>query len=484
MIEALRALRVASVDLRQRVEQEQLHHYLWLPGQHAFLSDDSRFKLARWGNQWGGKTTAGLADVCYACQGWHPLRRLRHRPPIEAWVICATWQQSIAIQQKLWELVPKAWIDENTLFDVGRGLIGKNPVLRFRNGSIIRIKTTQQGGLNLSSATIHVALFDEPPRTQRIYSEVQKRVLKTRGDVMLTLTPINAPTDWLRERVEQGKVNDHHFRLEPENLVPVGWHRPVRLHDGTVCDTDWIAEVIEETLPHEVPVTVHGEWEMRAIGNVFRRFRASGVGAHVHERLPRGEFKVQLGIDHGSGADFSSVAVLSAIVPPEDPHGYPAVWILDAYESQGETTSDQDAAAIVAMLRHWNLKWSQVDRVFGDKPYTKNRLVTKSNTQLHKAIARHLRTPAGRLRPQIRQVKRGKGHGAGSIHVGCQFLHRCMLRPGHFNVHPRADAVTRALDRWDYRDNAWKHAIDALRYSVDNWIFSDRRETIPSVYVY
>ena len=196
---AARIRRVRSVrELRRRVQRGPARYVRWLPGQLSFLTDPSRFKMARWGNQWGGKTTAGLFEVDCRCKGVHPFFPVPP-PPIEAWIICASWSQSLAIQKKFWQAVDPRDLDPATSFDELKGFKGKNPAVKYRNGSIVRFKTTMQGGLNLSSATIHVALFDEPPKTQRIYGEITKRLMKTNGTCLLTLTPVNAPCDWLEK---------------------------------------------------------------------------------------------------------------------------------------------------------------------------------------------------------------------------------------------------------------------------------------------
>ena len=92
--------------LRASADREPLRHMRWLPGQQAFLSDPSPRKLFRAGNQAMGKTTCGLADVVFRCLGEHPFLDVP-TPPIEAWVLCASWSQSLAVQTKLWDMLPK-----------------------------------------------------------------------------------------------------------------------------------------------------------------------------------------------------------------------------------------------------------------------------------------------------------------------------------------------------------------------------------------
>ena len=446
----------------------------WLPGQAAFLKDPSSRKLARWGNQWGGKTTTGLAEIIYRCLGEHPYFDVPPAP-VECWVITASWDQSLAVQKKLAELVPKTAIDPRCVFDPVKGWRGKWPVIRFLNGSMIRIKTTRQGGLRLSAATIDCALFDEPPESPRIYSEIQKRVMRRNGAVLLTLTPINAPVDWLQELVSAGQIADHHYRLTPENLIPVGASEPLRLDDGTPMDQEWIDRIIAETLPHERPVVLDGEWECRTQDRVFTAFNPD---VHISAEPPRGRMQICLGIDHGDGAEFSQSAILVAI---DNSQRDERIHVLDEYASDGSTTSDMDAAAIIDMLRRHGLSWRSVDRAYGDRVYSGRRdgISKKSNEDLIQCIGRIVGIPGPKLYPQIKTVKRGKGHGRGSLDQGCRYLHQAMVRPGCFTVSPRCVRLIESIDRWNFSTwSEWKHAIDALRYSLDGYIFSRQRRPV------
>lgn len=471
---SLQALALHLDRLKTRAVNNPLAHMRWLPGQHAFLSDPSPRKLFRAGNQSQGKTTCALAEVIFRSLGEHPFLQVG-KPPIESWVVCASWSQSLAIQSKLWAMVPKDRIHPSTEYDPVKGFRGVNPAVRFDNGSIVRFKTTQQGGLSLAGSTIQCALFDEPPKSARIYGEVQKRVMRAgkQGQVMLALTPVNAPCEWLKEACGEGLITDHHYRLEPKNLIPVGSSDPMVLTDGTVCNQEWIDKVIAETLPWEAPVVVHGEWEMRTTGAVFANFRRDD---HVSQELPKSHTQLALGIDHGDGANFSQAAVLVAVDTSAE---YERLWVLDEYQSEGTTTPDQDARALKVMLDRHGLQWSSLDYVWGDRKYPGRRAGAskKSNLDLIHAMARELHMPYSKIRPPIRTVKRGQGRGAGSVHRGVRYVHHSMVRPGHFHIHPRCQNLIECIERWDFRDDKHKHMIDALRYSLQSWVFARRKTT-------
>lgn len=470
MREALRLAALAARALAARATDDPLRDVDWLPPQLAFLRCDARVKLLRAGNQAVGKSWVGVAECIMLCLGIHPAWPLRRVQ--EVWVLCASWSQSVAIQGKLWALVPKGALHPDQRYDPVRGFGGHSPALRFANGAIVRIKTTQQGALNLAGATIDHALFDEPPATQRVYAEVAKRVQARGGTISLTLTPINAPVDWLKAQAEAGHIRDLHFRLTPDVLIHTRSGLPRRLPDGTVCDAAWIARVEAESLPSEVPVVVHGEWEGREEGRIFATFSPT---EHVGEEMPVGTVWLTLGIDHGTAtgkqcAELAAVDRAPKRVALDEEH--PVVWAVDEYRPEGATTTEQDAAGILAMLARAGVQWGQLDYVFGDKAVgSATDPARKENELLEMAIAAALGIDVAKLRPRIGHVKRGKDAGNGHAQASIRWLYRHFLRKGGVRVHRRCKALVEGLQRWEgKRDDPRKDPTDALRYALTPWI--------------
>lgn len=463
-----------------------------LPGQHAVLTDPSRYRMFRGPNQALGKTTAGAIDTICSAIGDHPWNPAAVTPhPIEAWVLCASWSQSIAIQAKLWHWLPKDLLHPDVDYNTIRGFRGQAPSFQVRHipsggWSTIRIKTTQQGGINLSGASITRAWFDEPPASDRVYSEVQKRVMSagSAGRVLITMTPVNAPVDWLRIASETGQIVDHHHRLEPAELIPVGAHRPLMLGDGTLCDADWVQAVIAETIPHEVPVVCHGEWSFAATDAIFTAYRRSGQRPHLIDAPPSQDVKLYIGLDHGT-ARSSQVALLIAVDPGAKGE-QPRIWVVDeAVNDQAQTTPEQDAVAIFDMLDRNGIRWRDLTAVFGDRPHhgsnRRGSLAKKSNTLLAAALMHHKRGKAHgitrrTLHPPIRPAKRGAANQPGAVSYGCTWLHRQMIRDGHFHVLRRCVKLDESLQRYRMAPNSeWSHMVDALRYGLRDLIYGSRR---------
>lgn len=476
-MDALKRAALAARTLQHRRDTRPLEYVSWLPLQHEFLSDAAKFKLLRHGNQTIGKTWAGLGEGIYHSLGWHPFYEVPPPPTVGA-IVCPTSPQSLKIQSKLWELAPKDQVHPRTEFIKGRGFRGRYPHILWRNGSLTYVLTAGAGGLGLAGGTYDWLHVDEPPPDSRVFQELRSRVRRGNpGRMWMTFTPINAPIDYLRELTEQGQISEHWRPLSAAEMIPVGSTRPVRLGDGTICDAQWVQRLRLETVPHEIPVVVDGEWETRAQGNIFRSFKQTGPLSHVSTELPEGNVQLRLGIDHGSGANFSSTATLWWAQVPKRGKGHARVGILDEYVSAGETTEEDDALAIVEMLRRWNKTWSRTDlhSAVGDRPWQGRKTnERKDNARLMAAIERLLGIRPGLLDPQIKTAKTGPGRGGHKgVQVGCEFLHRSMVRVDHFRVHPRCSRFISALGMWSGRDDQWKHIIDTARYALDDLAFAD-----------
>ena len=469
--------RIAAVlrELERRRIARPLDHVRWLPGQRAFLESTAKRKLFRAGSQSQGKTWAGAAELIWRMLGAHPFRTVRDAP-IRAWVVCGAGEQSQIVQQKIWALVPKDELAPGCEYDERKGaFLGKYPKLILKNGSVAWFKSGQGDGLNLASGTLDYVWIDEPPESQRVYAELLKRLLRLNGDMALTLTPVNRPVDWLQAETEAGRIVDIHYDLRPEHMIPVGYTEPIRLVDGTVCDAAWIERIIAETPAHEVPVTIHGGWEMRVEGGYF-----DGVwdpNRLVYAAVPEASDRFLLGIDHGAKPG-KQIAVLMA-VNEEDKSGIPFIYCLDEYVGRtGRETPEDDARGILTMLRRHGLQWHDLQSAEGDRPHAPGRAQQKSNLDLEYQIAKVLGIHAKYLRPRIRTAKRGEGRGARSVGVRSRWLHHQMVREC-FAVHPRCERVIEAMPKYTGRDDDWKDPIDAIVYGCDHYVYRKWQRSAP-----
>lgn len=448
----------AADALLEEAAAHPLEQVRWTPPQLALLTCTAEYFQLRTGNQFG-KTWAGCAEVIFRCIGRHPYKAVR-AGPIEAWILCKSWSQSIAIQKKLWALLPKDAVVPDTSFSDKNGFAGVQKAVVFKNGSVIRIKTIGQDTLELESATIHYVWIDEPLGDEGTFSALQMRLRRTGGHVCITQTPATTgDLSWLRKLCDTGAVVDLHFRMDPENFIPQGSHLPLRTEDGRLMDAVWIEEQIGKTLPWQRGVRCHGEWEYASTGAAMEAFaRGRHVRSIVRDQLLPRTVEIAAGLDYGE--DALRTCAVQIYVDTSGPH--PRVFVMGEYVPQQGTTVEMDADGVLEMIGANGDVWSDLDYVWADKAY-EGRTTKKNAKALTAAVARRLGV-TGEIRPAIRVAKRGlkKEHFWSSV----RWLHEAMIRPNHFYVDESCVWLIEALEKWDGTSKSkYKDVIDALRYA-------------------
>lgn len=456
---------LALGQLRQFAETAPSRHLPWLPLQDAFLADPGKRKLIRAGNQFFGKTAVLCEEMRRRGEQDHPAGLTYPRRMI---CISPSAPQSVSIQKKLWECLDKRRLDPRTKFDPVLGFRGRYPAVRWLDGTVLLFKSGEAGAISFAGETVDDVFIDEPT-TLRIYQEADRRVTMRGGYLIMGMTPINArePLDWLRELVEAEVISEHHSKLTPQAMIPVGHEQPRQTLDGEVIDADFIARERKKIVGPAAEIILDGAWETPVEGQAFPAFDPRIQGAHVVDTVPAGlDLQLVMGIDHGE-RDHKQVAVLVGL---QRGGLYPCVWVLDEYIGEGLTTPESDAEGILTMLGRWGWSWGDLDAAMGDKPHDVRRVTKsvarKSNADLQVALARRLNRPVGRLAPPIRQAKRGRGGGRGSVDRGVRWLHTCMLRTDGFKIHTRCQRGILSLSRWGWDDDEWKDWVDALRYAT------------------
>lgn len=476
MVASLATMTRIAKAIDRRVGRYRLEWVVWTPAQLKWLKDPSRRKLFRTGNQ-AGKTWVGLAEVHYRCTGTHPFYRT-HTPPVECWIICASWKQSISIQKKFWELIDRDAVIASTEFSERNGFRGKDKAVEYKNGSIVRFKTTQQASeteaLEMASGTVHYVHIDEPTY-RRVYAELSQRVARTGGSIGLTLTPINGPVGWLRALVNKGIIEDHHHRCTPELFWPIGAREPLRDEVGTLLDQAWIDERALEIDESEIDVILHGGWETKAQLRSIAAFKEKlhvvpaaaeriGEALSLRSGWPWAEpVHVCLATDHGVLAAHQCWLVLAY----QTRHTGPAwdrvhIRVVGEYFNPAGSSEEDDVEGVEQLLRAVGLSLDHVVLGVGDTNRAgRSRGAAMLNTEYQDLFAAQMGLPKSNPSFVIDNAHKGSD----SLGYGVKVLNNT-LRRSHLEIGADCPTLIEAVKRWSGKDDSFKHAVDALRYGV------------------
>jgi hypothetical protein len=447
------------LQLQQRTKDNPLSYFRGTPPQVAFLRDPSPIKMLLGGNQ-VGKTRASVVSLLYRALDCHPY--LKTDPaPNESWLITHSHDQSRTIQQKLFEMIPAGALMDDCIFQTGRGFKGQVPIVRFKNGSVIRIKTAAQG-LGLASASIGFVAIDEPI-PEDVWGELAARVLRggrggKTGTIAITMTPVGCDVTYLRKMVEDGRISCHRAPLTVEDTTPIDCE--------PLLTQQQIDKITETYLPIDRDARISGSWDVGIDPTqlVFDRFDPSMIsGAPVPSG---GDYKFAVGIDHGSQPG-TQIAVLTAIDMREPQK--PRIFVLGEYIA-GAASPEHHCRGILEMLKR-----HQVDPALctwtGDGAHYSGRGKTgfkMSNGLLMRAFENILQLPPRGLPFTIRTALKFKN----SVYYSASMIYSIMARKD-FYVRPECNRLITSLQRWTLkRTSSAKstdphgHAIDALRYAV------------------
>jgi len=428
--------------------------------QRDWLAIPDRFAVWRGGNSIG-KSLAQAVDIVQTARLTHPSRP--NQSPVVLLVVGYSWAQMDPLLEKLWQMLPKDEIDPKCYYEPANGIRGfKEPVVPFVSGpgrgSQIRFATYEQGAGRIMGIQVHGVYMDEPPPAD-VYGECVPRLNAHHGFMRITFTPTpeSPPLDYMREQIEKGHLVELQTTLTVDAVTVRGG-----LCDWPRMSAGEIEDALGRYIEEERAMRRDGAWEPLASGRWVTTFSDANV---IEHSPPEGAFLV-VSMDHGANAG-KQTATLSWWIDRDTPS--PTGGYIDESVSDGSTTTDEDAAAVLAMLARNGLHYDHVDAWIGDRATGENRyLISKSNKELLEALARLLRRKTSAMKKIHTPIKM-----AGSVRRGA------MLLKGAFKarrsdgtpmvvVHPRCAAFAKALRTFKGgKQESVKDIFDAGRYGAE-----------------
>ena len=194
--EQKRLLAVAIEEKRRRIRENGIEYYTPQIYQEPFHKSNKRTRLALGGNR-SGKSVSGACEAVWYATGTHPYKRIP--VPNFGRVVCTDFTNGIekVILPEIKKWLPKRYI---------AGYHVESRTLTLTNGSTIEFMSYDQDVEKFESASRHWIWFDEEP-PQDIYNACQMRILDTKGDIWITMTPTKGMTWVYSEVYEQQGIN-------------------------------------------------------------------------------------------------------------------------------------------------------------------------------------------------------------------------------------------------------------------------------------
>lgn len=448
--------------LEDRTRVDPFRFFTPTPVQKRFFQDKSPAKILLGGNQIGKTLSLCWLMVAYATGKFHYFKV--DPPPLDIMLITYSHDQRRIIEKKLWDMLPKEEIYD-TEYIHGKGLKGITPVVKFKNGSTIYIRTSGMG-LALESATLNMIVIDEPV-TEYTYNSCISRTIRggkgygpngKRGTLVYSCTPVGLDVTYLKKLIEDKQISAHYGRLSVEDTTPIGCRALLSQAD--------IDSITNNFLPIDREARINGSLEGVAPDNiVYACFEPDMISSRPVS--PSKSIHFSIGIDHGTTPN-SQVAILAAIdmaIPSE-----PKVYVLDEYVSGG-APAEYHAENILNMLDKHQIPpagciWT------GDGEHTSGRGKTgalkMSNVILMRAFEKIMGLPYKRLPFRIRQCVKYRH----SVYFGASVIHAIMSRR-QFRIHPRCQHTINSIRNWTLKKtqserstNIHGHCADALRYTI------------------
>jgi hypothetical protein len=469
--------------LKNRGENDPMRFWHPTRPQRQFLADTNATKALIAGNQIGKTAIGAFSAICH-CLARHPFIEKLDPAPINALLICHSHLQKRIIEEKLWAMLPKNEIVD-TQYRHGFGFVGQQSVVKFRNGSLLRILSAGSGaGGGLGGSTINYCWADEPIE-QTVYNELLSRVARggknvgpngRRGWFTMTLTPVGGvDVSYLQDLIEAKKISVTYGRLSVDDTTPL--HIKTGEKMTPLMSDEQVKSITDQYLSIDREARISGSLVgVVAEGIIFDRFEERMIS---DQPVPTGgEYVFAIGIDHGTERG-AQVAILSCI-DVQDIYN-PRLYILDEYVSSG-APPEYHARGILDMIKNNGLKPEQIQHWTGDGDHSGGRGKENfkiSNIILMRAFERILKYPPSRLPWRIRRAYKYKH----SVFYGISQLVSIMSRR-HFQVSTKCPKLIEAIKNYTIKKSKsaqsrciHTHKIDALRYNCVNVIANYKSST-------
>lgn len=281
--------------------------YIPHPIQNKFHKSNSRIRAFFGGNR-SGKTRSLVQEVIWYATGLHPYKKIQ--VPVSIWVVSLDFPSSRDVVEPMFRTLIgsgylKAWHETNRIIEL-------------TNGSTISFKSVDSGWEKFQGTAKNLIAFDEEPEWN-VWQECRMRVVSTKGDIIMAMTPLHGMT-WVYDEV-----------YEPWLL---GTNKDVecfvaRMRDNPYIDTEEITRIETSFYDEEKEARLEGKF-VEFAGLIYKEFDKN---VHLIKRFPIPSHWVKIrGLDPGLN---NPTACIWWAVSPEGEN-----FIYDEYYCMDKTIKD------------------------------------------------------------------------------------------------------------------------------------------------
>jgi len=310
-----------------RLERNPFLLYIPHSVQRKFHQSDARIRAFFGGNR-SGKTRALLQEVLWYATGLHPYKTIK--VPVDIWVVSLDFPSSRdVVQPMIRKLLGSGYLKSWRETD---------RIVELTNGSTIGFKSVDSGWEKFQGTAKHVIAFDEEPKWN-VYQECIMRIVSTKGDIIIAMTPLHGMT-WVYDEVYEPWLDGSNEDIEC--FV-------AKTKDNPYIDSQEVGRIEKSFYDEEKTARLEGRF-VEFAGLVYKEFDKN---IHLVKRftIPHHWVKIR-GLDPGLN---NPTACIWWAISPEDEH-----FIYDEYYEMDKTIKDF-ALDIKAKTGLQNISYTVID---------------------------------------------------------------------------------------------------------------------------
>jgi phage terminase large subunit-like protein len=314
-------------EFLDRIQRNPFLTYQPHPAQEKFHKSNARVRAFFGGNR-SGKTRALIQEVVWWATGLHPWKKTPK--PADIWVVSLDFPSSRDVVQPMIRKI------------LGSGYLKSwretDKIIELTNGSTISFKSVDSGWEKFQGTEKHLIAFDEEP-SHMVYQECVMRVVSTKGDIIIAMTPLHGMT-WIYDEIyEPWKMG---VQKDAECFV-------ARTRDNPYVDVKEIQKIERSFYDEEREARLEGSF-VEFAGLIYKDFDPR---IHIIKRFPIPQHWVKVrGIDPGLN---NPTGCVWWAVSHENEH-----FIYDEFYQEGMTIKDL-AMAIRVQSGADNIAYSVID---------------------------------------------------------------------------------------------------------------------------